>query len=82
MKLNKENIKKGCPSKLSPQDKRRIISQFEFGKLGNAVQTADFVNSISSIQVNPQTVSRILKKDSMKPVMKKLSPPSEGSQEG
>lgn len=49
MELNKENIKKGRPPKLSPQDKRRIISQIESGKLDNAVQAPDFINSINTI---------------------------------
>src|SRR6202000_1570885 len=38
---NKENIKNGCPSRLTPHDKRRIIHQIESGKLDTAGWAAE-----------------------------------------
>ena len=71
---DKENIKKGRPPKLSPHDKRRIINQIESGKLGNAVQASDFIISINTIQVGPQTARIAMKEDNMKSVVKKKCP--------
>ena len=67
----KENITTGCPSKLSPLDKRRIIYQIESGKLDNAVQATDYINSINTHPISSQTVRNALKKDNMKAVVKK-----------
>jgi len=52
---NKENIKNGCPSKLTPHDKRRIIHQIESGKLATADQAAELINSISTNHICAQT---------------------------
>ena len=52
---NKENIKNGCPSKLTPHDKRRIIHQIESGKLDTADQAAELINSISTNHICAQT---------------------------
>ena len=71
---NKENINTGRPPKLSPQDKRRIIHQIESGKLDNAVQATNYINSINSTPVCAQTVRNSLKKDNMKAVVKKKRP--------
>ena len=70
----KENITTGCPFKLSPLDKRRIIYQIESGKLDNAVQATDSINSINTHPISPQTVRNALKKDNMKAVVKKKQP--------
>ena len=71
---NKENITTGRPAKLSPLDKRRIVYQIESGKLDNAVQATDYINSINPHPVTPQTVRNALKKDNMKAVVKKKQP--------
>ena len=46
MGIDKENLKGGCPSKLSPTDQRRIIHQITSGKLDNAVQVTHYMNQI------------------------------------
>jgi hypothetical protein len=71
---NKENIKTGCPPKLSPQDRRRVVNQIESGKLDNAVQATDFINSINPTSVSVQTVRNTLRKDNMKSVVKRKHP--------
>ena len=47
MDIDKENLEGGCPSKLSPTDQRRIIHQITSGKLDNAVQATQYINSIN-----------------------------------
>ena len=44
MDIDKENLKGGCPSKLSPADQTRIIHQITSGKLDNAVQATHTVH--------------------------------------
>jgi transposase len=58
---NKENNPGGCPAKLSARDKQSIIHQITSGKLDNAVQATNFINSTLSQPVNPQTVRNALK---------------------
>ena len=53
---DKENHPSGHPSKLSPHDKQSIIHQISSGKLDNAVQATQFINSTISNSVTPQTV--------------------------
>src|SRR6267154_5582202 len=50
---NKENVKMGRPSKLTPYDKRAIIHHVLSGKASNAVQATKFINSIISTTVWP-----------------------------
>lgn len=71
---NKENYNNGRPSKLSPCDKRHIINQIESGKLDNAVQARDYINTFNSIQVCAQTIRNALKKDNMRSVVKRKRP--------
>jgi len=71
---NKENIKTGRPAKLTPQDRRRIAHQIETGRLDNAVQAMEFINSVNSTPVCAQTVRNALKKEDMKAVVKKKQP--------
>ena len=73
VETDKENIKKGRPPKLSPLDKR-IINQIGSGKLGNAVQASDFIISINTIQISPQTARIAMKEGNMKSVVKKKCP--------
>ena len=51
----------GCPSKLIAHDKQSIIHQVTTGKLDNAVQATQFINSVISRPVKPQTVRNALK---------------------
>ena len=48
MEGDKENHPGGYPSKLSPCDKQSIIHQISIGKLDNAVQATQFINSTIS----------------------------------
>lgn len=71
---NRENIKLGPPSKLSPTDKRRIISSITSGKVENAVQATQLINSTLSTPVSSQTICNVLKSASLKAVVKKKKP--------
>lgn len=70
----KENVKIGRPSKLSSLDQRRIISQIKSGRLDNAVQATDFINSVNTTPVCPQTVRNVLGKAKMRSVVKRKRP--------
>ena len=61
---NKENDSGGCPAKLSARDKQSILHQITSGKLDNAVQATNFINSTLPHPVHPQTetVRNALKK--------------------
>ena len=50
---NKENNPGGHPSKLSACDKQSIIHQISSGKLDNAVQATQFINSIIPNPITP-----------------------------
>jgi transposase len=71
---DKENSKGGCPSKLSSCDQQAIICQITTGKLDNAVQAAQYINTIVSSSVSPQTVRRTLKKHHFHSVIKQKRP--------
>ena len=51
MDIDKENLKGGCPSKLSPVDQRRTIHQITSGMLNNDVQATHYINSINQNHV-------------------------------
>ena len=70
----KENVKLGCPSKLSSLDKRRIVSSITTGKADNAVQATHLINSALSSPISAQTVHNVLKAASLKAVVKKKKP--------
>ena len=76
---DKENCPGGCPSKLSPCDKQPIIHQISFGKLDNAVQATQFINSTISNSVTPQTVRNVLKEASFRSATRKKVPMLKGS---
>jgi hypothetical protein len=71
---NKENHPGGRPSKLSAYDKQAIVRQITTGKLDNAVQATQFINSIISNPVSPHTVRRTLKKAGLRSATKKKVP--------
>ena len=50
---NKENNPGDHPSKLSAHDKQSIVRQISFGKLNNAVQATQFIDSIIPNPVTP-----------------------------
>ena len=58
---NKENNSGGHPSKLSTCDKQSIIWQINSGRLDNAVQATNFINSTLTHPVHSQTVRNALK---------------------
>ena len=68
---DKENHPGGCPSKLSPWDKQSILRQITSGKLDNAVQATQFINSTISTPVTPQTVRNVLKEAGLQSATKK-----------
>src|SRR6266481_239872 len=71
---NKENNPGGCPSKLSIHDKQSIVCQITSGKLDNAVQATNFINSTLSQPVHPQTVRNALKEAGFHSASKKKVP--------
>ena len=62
------------PSKASPHDKQSIIHQISIGKLDNAVQATQFINSTISTPVTPQTVRNVLKEVGFRLETKKKVP--------
>src|SRR5271154_1715754 len=58
---DKENNSGGRPAKLSAHDKQSILRQITSGKLDNAVQATNFINSTLSHSVHPQTVRNTMK---------------------
>ena len=58
---NNENNSGGRPAKLSAYDKQSILHQITSGKLDNAVQATNFINSTLPRPVHPQTVRNALK---------------------
>ncbi|KAF8233900.1 hypothetical protein L208DRAFT_1029673, partial [Tricholoma matsutake] len=71
---NKENNSGGCPAKLSAHDKQSILCQITSGKLDNAVQATNFINSTLSQPVHPQTVRNALKEVGFYSATKKKVP--------
>jgi len=76
---NKENHPGGRPSKLSPHDKESIICQISSGKLDNAFQATQFINSTISTPITPQTVRNMLKEAGLQSAMKKKVPMLKGT---
>ena len=73
MEGDKGNHPGGHPSKLSPH-KQSIICQISMGKLDNAVQATQFINSTISTPVTPQTVRNVLKEVGFRSATKKKVP--------
>lgn len=71
---NKENLKAGRPSILSPRDKRAISMQIQSGRAETAVEIAQNLNPTFSSPVSVQTIRNALKKDDFKAVAKKKKP--------
>ena len=71
---NKENYPGGHPSKLSACDKQSIIHQIEPGRLDNAVQATQFINSVITNPIHPQTVTNALKESGFHSATKKKVP--------
>ena len=71
---DKENHLGSHPSKLSPYDKQSSIHQISSGKLDNAVQATQFINSTISNSVTPQTVRNVLKEAGFRLAIKKKVP--------
>ena len=76
---DKENHPGGHPSKLSPHDKQSIICQISSGKLDNAVQATQFINSTIATPITPQTVRNVLKEAGFRSATKKKVPMLKGS---
>ena len=71
---NKENNSGGCPAKLSTCDKQSILCQITSGKLDNAVQATNFINSTLPHPVHSQTVRNALKEAGLYSATKKKAP--------
>ena len=56
----RKNIKLGPTSKLSPTDKRRIVSSIITGKVENAVQATHLINSTLSPPVFSQNIHNMM----------------------
>ena len=69
-----ENIKLGCPSKLSSIDKRRIVSSITSKRAENACPGSPLIHSAHSAPVSSQTIHNVLKSVSLKAVVKKKRP--------
>ena len=63
---DKENLKGGCPKKLTSRDDKAIISLINTGRASTAVQAAKHINSIINNLVSTQTVRNILQHDKFK----------------
>ena len=70
---NKENHPGGRPSKLTSYNKQSIIRQINTGRLDNAVQATQYINSIIPNPVRPQTVRNVLKSDGLYAATMKLA---------
>ena len=71
---NKENHPGSCPSKLSTCNKQSIVCQITTGKLDNAVQATQFINSIIPDPVSSQTVRKMLKEAGLHSATKEKVP--------
>jgi transposase len=71
---DKENCPRGRPSKLSSRDRHSIIQQIHSGRLDNAVQVTQFINSTITTPVTPQTVRNVLKESGFYSATKKKVP--------
>ena len=71
---NKENNKRGHPSKLTSCNKQCIMCQITTRRLNNAVQATKFINNIIPNPVSPRTVKNVLKENNFCPVVKKKCP--------
>src|SRR5271154_4970110 len=71
---NKGNNSGGRPAKLSARDKQSILRQITSGKLDNAVQATNFINSTLSQPIHPQTVRNALKEAGLHSATKKKVP--------
>ena len=74
MENNKENNPGGCSSKLSTHDKAAIIREIHSGRVDNAVQATQFINSTISQSVTPQTVRTVLKESGFYSATRKKVP--------
>src|SRR5215469_10079693 len=54
--MDKENIKPGRPSKLSPADRRNICRNISTGRFDTAVEVAKHINKSLPDPVTPETV--------------------------
>ena len=71
---NKENNSGGRPAKLFAHDKQSILHQITSGKLDNAVQATNFINSTLSQLIHSQTVRNALKEADLHSATKKKVP--------
>ena len=71
---NKENIKMGCPAKLTAHDKKSIIHHVLSWEASTAVVATKSINSIISTPFPTQTVRNTLQAANLKAVTKKKKP--------
>lgn len=74
LEIEKENLKGGRPSKLSPADRRRITHKITTGHLDTAVQATHYINSVIPHPVCPQTVRNVLKQEDFRAMVKPKKP--------
>ena len=64
----------GRPAKLNDKNKRQILRSITSGKTSNAVEASKDLNKSLNIDVNPQTIRRVLKKAGLRSIVKKKKP--------
>ena len=74
VKNNRGNNTAGHPSKLSTRDKTAIIWEIHSGRVDNAVQATQFINSTIFWSVTPQTVRNVFKQSGFYSATKKKVP--------
>lgn len=65
---------KGCPPKLSAQDKRRIVRLVTSGKVDTASHVSRELKTVTNVEVSSNTVGRALKEAGLKAIVKERRP--------
>ncbi|KIJ45385.1 hypothetical protein M422DRAFT_251158 [Sphaerobolus stellatus SS14] len=66
---DKENHPGGCLRKLTPMDRKAVLSLVRTGKASTAVEAAKHINSIIPEPVAVQTIRNVLKDDSFNRIL-------------
>ena len=62
---DKENLKGGCPPKVSPSDAWQVVSRITSGCFDTATEAAKWLNTTLPSPIHPQTVANMLKKHNL-----------------
>jgi len=72
--VDKENIKFGCPRKLSAVEQHAVLTLVRTSKAATAVAAAKHINSVLKEPVTVQTIRNVFKEDGYKSYAKKKQP--------